>query len=271
MAASSNANIAELIAMNTVVMYTQQAANCLIFYEYAITLSDEVALVWGGGGCVAYDDVSTLFGLISLVLWTVFSGIRVYAISSPGLIVITRSCSIASDILVVAVTWIALEPVRLGRLIGTHSLAGVLLRDGIVYFTYAFGHNWMVQSNESSSHSRFLLLLSVVQIGLETTGSAYSGACESFLTTMTSIVISRMLLNMLRTQRDADTEDRTLEHATATRTQTQLTEWTISVVVDSVGWQTDASTGSSPEHVDMGQPQTAERVPADGSSDRMAV
>ncbi|PCH44714.1 hypothetical protein WOLCODRAFT_26979 [Wolfiporia cocos MD-104 SS10] len=216
MAAFSNANITELITIDTVTMYTQQAANCLVFYEYAITLSDEVALVWGSGGwvskwlfiwnrysilvyalfaildvlpwntipsCVAYYVVSTLLGLISLVLWAVFSGIRVYAISGrrwnlvclavilglvpvatnvynlvqmrytisePGqngdtaacyttsllsattfniLIVIDRTCSIASDVLVLAITWIALKPARLGRLIGTHALAGILLRD----------------------------------------------------------------------------------------------------------------------------------------------
>ncbi|PCH33288.1 hypothetical protein WOLCODRAFT_147390 [Wolfiporia cocos MD-104 SS10] len=190
---------------------------------------------------------------------------------ASALIVITRSCSIASDALVLAVTWIALKPTRLGRLIGTHTLAGILLRDGVVYFTYAFGHSQMVQSDESSSHSRFLLLLNITQAGLDTTESTYNELYSPFLPPMTSIVISRMLLNMRRTQRDADTEGRSSEHATASSTQTQLTEWSISVVVNSVGWQTDASTGSSPEHGDMGQPQTAERVSADGIPDRVVV
>ncbi|PCH33336.1 hypothetical protein WOLCODRAFT_21928, partial [Wolfiporia cocos MD-104 SS10] len=276
MAASSSAYIAELITIMSVALYTQHAANCLVFYEYAITLSDEVALVWAGGGwlskwlfllnrysmlvyvlleilgvlpwntipsCVAYNVVSALLGLISVVSWAVFSGIRVYAISGrrwhlvclavtlglvpvatnvygfvetkytisePGqsgdtascydirsvsntasnmLVVITRSCSTASDLLVLAVTCIALKPARLGRLIGTHALAGILLRDGIVYFT-------------------FLVLLNLADVVLGTTGSTYYEVCGTLLSPMTSIVISRMLLNMRRTQRDADTEDR---------------------------------------------------------------
>ncbi|PCH33306.1 hypothetical protein WOLCODRAFT_135050 [Wolfiporia cocos MD-104 SS10] len=282
MAASSSAYIAELITVldqGTVSMYTQQAANCLVFYEYGITLSDEIALVWGSGGwlskwlfllnrysmlvsalleilvvlpwgtipsCVAYNVVITLFELIPLVLWAVFSGIRVYAVSSPGrrwylvclvvvlglvpvatnvyynlvetrymiseteqsgdtatcyvnellstttsnmLVVTTRSCSIASDILVLAVTCIALaKPARLGRLIGVHVFAELLLRDGVVYFT-------------------FLLLLNVAQIGLGTTGSAYYDVCGTLLSPMTSIVISRMLLNMRGTRRNVESED----------------------------------------------------------------
>ncbi|PCH33319.1 hypothetical protein WOLCODRAFT_135054 [Wolfiporia cocos MD-104 SS10] len=330
MAAFLSTYVHAQIMDRAVMMYAQQAANCLVFYEYAITLSDEVALVWGSGGwlskwlfllnrysilvyallanmdvlpwntipsCVAYTVASILSELMTFVLWAVFSGIRVYAISgrrwylvclavilglvpvatnvygivetrytigeagqngdtaicyvfsflslttSNMLVVITRSCSIASDILVLAVTCIALKPARLGRLIGTHALAGILLRDGVVYFA-------------------FLVFLNMAQISLMTTGSVYHEVCETFLPPMTSIVISRMLLNMLRTRRDADTEDRSSEHATAASTQTQLTEWTISVVVDSVGWQTDASTSSSPEHGDIGQPQTEERVSA---------
>ncbi|PCH33282.1 hypothetical protein WOLCODRAFT_147383 [Wolfiporia cocos MD-104 SS10] len=174
--------------------------------------------------------------------------LRISPVLVDVLVVITRSCSIASDALVLVVTWIALEPTRLGRLIGAYALAGVLLRDGVVYFT-------------------FLLLLNIAQVGLWVTDSAYNKVCTALLSPMTSIVISRMLLNMRRTQRDTDMEGRSSEHATASSTQTQITEWSISVVLNSVGWQTDASTGSSSEHEDMGQPQTAERVSADGMPD----
>ncbi|OCH88020.1 hypothetical protein OBBRIDRAFT_115613 [Obba rivulosa] len=152
---------------------------------FAITLlltlfdwrTDEVTLVPVGTNL--YSDVETWFNTISLpILGTVCTGNTNISVETGNeLLIATRACTIASDLLVLIITWSSTYKIKrdADKANVKASLVTFLLRDGTFYFIILLALNTM--------HMAFYLTNTFVNISW-------------FIVPISSILISRFLLNL---------------------------------------------------------------------------
>ncbi|KAL1951190.1 hypothetical protein VTO73DRAFT_339 [Trametes versicolor] len=216
--------------------YYTFAAFALLAYEYVITFDREVRLVWGGGvtgantlslRLIQYHKRCTVVGYMVIVgnggppfIWAVFSTLRGYALSGrkwwvailifafflPDIVLTARSsrhltafwpqtcpkplgsilfsftiasrvCLIVGDLIVLIVTWHSTFGItRAARVANIRmSLTTAILKDGTLYFAC-------------------LLILNVVNIIVNAVPN--SSAVSAFQDPVTSILVSRFLLNL---------------------------------------------------------------------------
>ncbi|EMD40159.1 hypothetical protein CERSUDRAFT_92653 [Gelatoporia subvermispora B] len=147
------------------------SAACLVVFEHIATLPQELELIWGRG------FMSTIL-IFHANRWVVFAWAVVQLLHiNPGVTISSRLCAVVADLLVLAMTWIKTYVIiRDARICGVKMpLAEAMIRDGTFYF--------MVN-----------LCINVIQVVGNLT-NAFTNVFV-FITPVTSIIISRFLLNL---------------------------------------------------------------------------
>ncbi|KAI0707182.1 hypothetical protein C8Q76DRAFT_860360 [Earliella scabrosa] len=186
--------------------YFSAAAVVLIFYEYAITFNKEVELFWRRKITLAsvLFLVNRYVPLAVNVLYSPYPGapsthqcvegcaallyiaemLSIFQYLPWALTIITRTCLITCDLLVIGITWkatFALNRELKGIAISRMGFSGVLFRDGVIYFIV-------------------LLILNVLHLTFSLLSSSDFEKKRSSLFTllepMNAILISRFLLNL---------------------------------------------------------------------------
>ncbi|KAI0647643.1 hypothetical protein C8Q79DRAFT_1009712 [Trametes meyenii] len=162
----------------------------LIFYEFVITFEREVVLFWNQ----ELSRTTALFLLnryISLLKYPFTLAVFnfVHALQTSRVMIVSRSCAILGDFVVVVVTWVkTFQSWREASAAHLRtSLSGMVLRDGSVYFTV-------------------LLTLNVLHIVLDLT-TEYNFVLSAFEEPVTSIIIARLMINLREADRSVYTTD----------------------------------------------------------------
>ncbi|KAI0707181.1 hypothetical protein C8Q76DRAFT_800534 [Earliella scabrosa] len=220
------ADTSELIAIAQSVQldnYLSSVAVVLIAYEIAITFDREVELIWQK----KIGNASVLFLVnryLSLVVNSMYSpypgspgtqpvglGYSTIGLDTFGCELITRlsdstnlhraSCLIASDLLVIGITWTATFKLNraLTDVVHTPSISGILLRDGAIYFIVLVILNVLHLS------------LSLASISVELNSAS---SVVVLIEPITTVIISRFLLDLQEAnnlRRDESTSASSLE------------------------------------------------------------
>ncbi|KZT07758.1 uncharacterized protein LAESUDRAFT_724753 [Laetiporus sulphureus 93-53] len=93
-------------------------------------------------------------------------------------IIASRICAIAADVIVIALTWYNTYKMRaIARQIIQNSLSTLIFRDGTIYFV-------------------LLLFLNIMQMAVRSVGGAITNYAASFVAPVSSILISRFMINL---------------------------------------------------------------------------
>ncbi|TBU62403.1 hypothetical protein BD310DRAFT_974219 [Dichomitus squalens] len=170
------------------------ASSALLAYDYTLTFGNEVALFWTSGHKSGATVLFVLNRYITLAAQCMNLAPLPSSVKNTTVEVVTRSSLIASDLVVLYVTWYrtyatAKLSLREGGP-GRKTFASIILLDGTMYFMT-------------------LLILNILHLSFTLTGVA---ARPYFITSvvalleepLTSILTSRFLINLQKAQRKLD-------------------------------------------------------------------